>query len=86
MRRSGTWLVGMHEVLKGRRFGNVVLVASRAPIDTDEIRRHVARLSVPTGVWDEREVTRRRSGLSAIADADAAPSPQAPEAGRWRLR
>ncbi|WP_245627364.1 spermidine synthase [Kribbia dieselivorans] len=79
-------LVGMHEVLKGRRFGNVVLVASGAPLDIDEIRRHVARLAVPTGVWDEREVTRRISGRSAITDVDAVPSPTAPEAGRWRVR
>ncbi len=79
-------LVALHEVLKGRRFGNVVLAASPAPIDARELRWASARAAVPTGVWDDEELTRRVPGATAYAasTSDLAPSPDPPQAGRWR--
>ena len=79
-------LVATTEVLKGRRFGNTILVGSRRPVDTDEIARQVRRWPFPSGVLGARELTRRFSGSRSLTDADPAPSPVAPELGAWRLR
>ena len=76
-------LLATHDVLKGRRYGNLVLVARRAGVlDHDELARAVARATLPTGA--------RRAGRTAygkpFSDSDAASSPAPPELGRWRLR
>lgn len=42
--------IGEHAVLKGRRRGNVVVAASRAPLDVDALRRYAASAPLPTGV------------------------------------
>ncbi len=81
-------VVGLHEVLKGKRFGNLVLVASGRPIDVWTLRRAAASASLPTGVLTWNEVERRRPGarpFSAI-DGDTASSPEPPERGAWRRR
>ena len=79
------------EVTKGRRFGNGVLVASKRPVDVDELRRQAARSAFPTGVLDEVELGRRCAGARPFTDADAAPSPMPPSSasragGDWRVR
>lgn len=76
-------LVGTHDVLKGRRFGNLVLVARRAGVfDHDDLARAVARGILPAGV--------RRGRPAAygppFTEASAQPSPAPPDPGRWRLR
>lgn len=80
--------VGLHEVLKGKRFGNLVLVASARPIDLWTLRRATASAMLPTGVLSCDDVERRRPGarpFSAVAgDVDASPEP--PERGAWRRR
>ena len=80
--------VGLHEVLKGKRFGNLVLVASARPIDLWTLRRATASAVLPTGVLSWDDVERRRPGarpFSAFAgDVDASPEP--PERGAWRRR
>ncbi len=81
-------LVGLHEVLKGKRFGNLVLVGSTGPLDLWTLRRATASAALPTGVlsWDELE--RRRPGAQpfSAAEGDTASSPEPPERGAWRRR
>ncbi len=79
-------LVATHEVLKGKRFGNVVLVAGAAPLDEASLRRRVSREAFPAGVWGAERLARRFSGSRPLTDADAAASPAPPDPGRWRVR
>ena len=80
--------VGLHEVLKGKRFGNLVLVGSAAPVDLWTLRRAAASAPLPTGVLSWDDVARRRPGATAFttADGDTASSPEPPERGAWRRR
>lgn len=75
-----TAYVGLHHVLKGKGFGNVVLAASRGPLPLFEMRRATARLALPTGVVPPAEVLSR--GANAIpfsaAAGDTADSPVPP--------
>lgn len=82
-----TLLVAAQEVLKGRRFGNVVLAASRsdATIDTAAVRRAAARAVFPTGVRDGRELESLLRGAAPF-DAHGERSPVPPELGAWRVR
>lgn len=81
-------LIATHEILRGRRFGNVVLVAGLggAGIAVDELRRIAARQSFPTGVWDDAEMARRFAGAAPLSEHDDLRTPVAPDPGRWRLR
>lgn len=79
-------LVATHEVLKGRRFGNVVLVAGTDPLPEAAIRRRVARSPFPTGVRSDGEVARMRRTARELLDGEPGASPQAPDPGRWRVR
>jgi hypothetical protein len=76
-------LLGTHDVLKGRRFGNLLLVGRRPGVlDHEDLARAVARGALPAG-------TRRGRPAAygpAFSDHDAQPSPPPPELGRWRLR
>ena len=80
--------VGLHEVLKGKRFGNLVLVGSAAPVDLWTLRRAAASAPLPTGVLSWDDVARRRPGATPFttADGDTAASPEPPERGAWRRR
>jgi len=80
--------VGLHEVLKGKRFGNLVLVASTSPIDLWTLRRATASAALPTGVLSRDDVDRRRPDARPFSEAagDTAASPQPPERGGWRRR
>lgn len=76
----------LREVAKGRRFGNVVLVASRAPLDDVTLTRAAARANFPT-TW------RPSAQLAAAAergvppfDEVGEPSPPPPDDGPLRLR
>lgn len=76
-------LLGTHDVLKGRRFGNLVLVARRPGVLAHaELARSVARAPLPAGA--------RRASPAAygkpFSDTDAEPSPPPPQLGTWRLR
>lgn len=78
-------LVATNEVLKGRRFGNAVAVASSAPLPLDELRRAVARAPLPTGLWTRPELDRRARGARPFVGAgEKSPSPP-PNEG-WRVR
>lgn len=80
--------VGLHEVLKGKRFGNLVLVASTRPLDLWTLRRATASAPLPTGVLDWPELSRRTPGARPFtaATGDVAPSPEPPPRGSWRRR
>ena len=78
-------LVATHEVLKGRRFGNVVLVASASPLPLETLRRAVARANLPTGLREGAAVTRMLAGAKPFDDKGMQ-SPPPPDAGKWRAR
>jgi len=66
-------------VLKGRRFGNVVLVASRAPLPMDGIRRACAAAAFPRSVS-----TAVGRSAEPLTDAQPMRSPAPPDA-IWRV-
>jgi spermidine synthase len=78
-------LVGTHEVLKGKRYGNVVLLASRRPLDEQALRRRAASAPIPTGIRDEAATAGLARAARPFGDIGE-PSPPPPEPGRWRLR
>ncbi|WP_307812567.1 fused MFS/spermidine synthase [Phycicoccus sp. CSK15P-2] len=77
-------LVGLHEVLKGRRFGNVVLVASVRPLRLFDLRRACASAALPTGVLTGAELARKAPGSLPFTADDAEPSPEPPDRDGWR--
>ena len=77
-------MVSSTDVLKGRRFGNVVLAAS-SWLDVEELRRQIARQPFPAGVRDRRQLMLRYSSYRPWTDADCAPSPE-PARDGWRIR
>ncbi len=77
--------VALTEVLRGRRFGNGVLVAAREPLDTAELTRALRRLPWPSGVRTDAELAARAGGRRAFTVGDAIPSPEPPDPGRWRV-
>jgi spermidine synthase len=78
-------LVSSSDVLRGRRFGNVVLAASAMPLDTDEIRRQIARQPFPAGVRDAQQLAAKYGTAKPWTDADSSPSPE-PARDGWRIR
>ncbi len=74
------------EVLRGRRFGNSVVVAGAAAVPVAEIRRGVSRMPFPAGVRHGDDVERMVSGARPLTAADAEQSPPPPDAGAWQLR
>lgn len=81
-----TAILGSPEILKHRRFGNLVVAAGRAGLDETGLRRRVASAAMPTGIRVGAEVTRLIAGAHPFTDADAPSSPQPPAAGSWRKR
>lgn len=76
-------VIGLHEVLKGRRFGNVVAVASAAPLPEERLRREVARAPIPTGLRFGTELERLLAGARPFDEGE--PSPPPPDARGWRI-
>lgn len=81
-----TAYIALHEVLKGKRFGNTVLVASRAPLDLYDLRRAAARQPLPTGVQTGDDLRRRHPGARVFREGDTERSPEPPQRGAWRRR
>jgi len=79
-------LVGTHEILKGRRFGNTVAVAARIQLDIGALRRQVAKMRFPTGLLDGAQLARQFAGSTAFTAADSAQSPPPPPVKGWRVR
>jgi spermidine synthase len=78
-------LIGLTEVLKGRRFGNTVLVGSQHPLPQQELARRVARADFPTGLRTEQQTARWSAGSAPFGEVGDA-SPRAPSPGTWRRR
>jgi spermidine synthase len=79
-------LIGTHEILKGKRFGNRVAIASHGPLGIAELRRQVAKMPFPTGLRDGAQLARQFAGASPFTTADSAQSPPPPPVKGWRVR
>lgn len=75
---SDTVLIADAAVLRGRRFGNLVLVASDAALPAEGLTRRAAADPMPGRVLHGPELVRFASGARPVIDADAAPSPAPP--------
>ena len=64
------------QTLKGRRFGNLVIAASRAPLPTEWLPRLMAAGPHPAKVAEGRELDDFARGARIATDADATPSPR----------
>jgi spermidine synthase len=71
-------------VLRGRRFGNVVLAASRATLPLRAAQRAAAGAAFPRKVLHGAELTRFASGARRLTDARPVRSPQPPDE-LWRV-
>jgi spermidine synthase len=71
-------LIGDPPVLRGRRFGNLVLVASRAPLPVAELTTLAARGPGAGRVEHGRELDRFTGGARPVTDANAVDSPLPP--------
>ncbi|WP_299536938.1 spermidine synthase [uncultured Streptomyces sp.] len=72
-------LVAEPAVLRGRRFGNVLLLASHTPLDTAALARRCASDAFPARVEQGAEVRRRAGRAQPVTDAGAVASPQPPD-------
>jgi spermidine synthase len=70
-------LVADAAVLRGRRFGNVVVLAGRTPPPIAELTRRAAGDWFPGRV--ETDLDRFAAGATPVTDVDAIPSPAPPE-------
>jgi spermidine synthase len=71
-------LIADAAVLRGRRFGNLVLAASREPLPVDALTRRTAGDPMPGRVVYGADLARFTGGAKAVTDATAVPSPAAP--------
>ena len=69
-------------VWKGRRFGNLVVVASNGPLPATELSRTAARAAFPYRFLAGRDVVDWIGDAEPFADADAQASP-VPRTGTW---
>jgi spermidine synthase len=65
-------------VLRGRRFGNLVLAASPEPLPAGALTRRAAGDPMPGRVVCGGDLARFTAGAKAVTDATAVPSPAAP--------
>ncbi|MFI8291303.1 spermidine synthase [Streptomyces sp. NPDC085614] len=77
-------LIAEPAVLRGRRFGNAVLVASDREIDTARLARRAAADAFPARVEHGAALDRFRAGARPVGDTDAVPSP-VPPAGAFSV-
>jgi spermidine synthase len=82
-----TLAVAQVDIWKKRRFGNLLLAASRRPLPLSQVVRNVARSAFPSRVQHGAELARLLGSAQPFSDSDAAPSPAPPTAsGEWRVR
>ncbi|MEU6312011.1 fused MFS/spermidine synthase [Streptomyces sp. NPDC047014] len=72
-------LVAEPSVLRGRRFGNAVLLASDAELPVAALSRRCAADAFPARVEYGAPLARFMRGAAPVPDAEAAPSPAPPE-------
>lgn len=78
-------MLALHEVFKGKRFGNVVLVASDQPLPEQVLQRRASSAPFPTG-WRSVATTARRIVSSRPFGDVGEASPPPPDPGIWRRR
>jgi predicted O-methyltransferase YrrM len=71
-------LIADAAVLRGRRFGNLVLVASPEPLPAGALTRLTAADPMPGRVLYGADLTRFTAGAKPVTDANASPSPEPP--------
>jgi spermidine synthase/RimJ/RimL family protein N-acetyltransferase len=71
-------LIAEAPVLRGRRFGNLVAVGSRASLPVAELTRRAAGDPFPARVIDGSDLDRFVAGTRPLTDASARPSPLPP--------
>jgi spermidine synthase len=64
--------------LRGRRFGNLVAVASGRPLPVADLSRRCAADPMPARVVDGHDVVAFAGTAAPVRDADAVPSPEPP--------
>ncbi|MFG2220218.1 spermidine synthase [Streptomyces sp. NPDC048685] len=72
-------LIAEPAVLRGRRFGNLVLVASLSPIDTAALTRRCAADAFPARVEYGAALDRLAGGAEPVGDGEAVASPEPPD-------
>jgi len=73
-----TLLMAESSTLKGRRFGNVILVGSARPLPTGEIAARAGRAPFPYRVLHGPRLTQLLAGARPFTDNDAEASPAPP--------
>jgi spermidine synthase len=71
-------LIADAAVLRGRRFGNLVLVASLEPLPAEALTRLTAADPMPGRVLSDEDLIRFAGGAKPVTDANASPSPAPP--------
>nr|WP_198042167.1 fused MFS/spermidine synthase [Kitasatospora azatica] len=74
-----TCLVAEPSVLRGRRFGNLLLVGSDQDLPAEALARRLAGDPFPARLVDGPELRRLVGSAEAVTDAEAAPSPVPPK-------
>ncbi|SDM49877.1 hypothetical protein SAMN04487981_101721 [Streptomyces sp. cf386] len=72
-------LIAEPGVLRGRRFGNAVLVAAHKPLDTAALARLTASDAFPARVEHGYALREFIGGARPVRDEDAVPSPEPPD-------
>ncbi|MFJ4829093.1 spermidine synthase [Streptomyces sp. NPDC088747] len=72
-------LIAEPGVLRGRRFGNAVLVASHGPLDTAALARRTASDAFPARVEHGAALREFIGAARPVRDEDAVPSPEPPD-------
>jgi hypothetical protein len=65
-------------ILRGRRFGNLVIAASPRDLPLAGLTRRLAGDPLPARLVHGDELTRFTAGAAPVSDADAQPSPAPP--------
>jgi spermidine synthase len=73
-----TYLIAEAAVLRGRRFGNLVIAGSGRELPAAELIRRAAADPFPARVVTDAAVARFAAGAKPITDASAQPSPPMP--------
>ena len=79
-------LITTTEVLKKKRFGNYVFVASAAPLDVTDLRRAIARADFPTSLVGPAETAAWARAAKPVLDPSEDPAPPAQTEGTLRFR
>ncbi|MFG2352875.1 spermidine synthase [Streptomyces sp. NPDC048521] len=72
-------LIAEPGVLRGRRFGNAVLVAAHRPVDIAVLARRTAADAFPARVEHGAGVRKFTGSARPVEDTDAVPSPEPPD-------